>query len=93
MIQQQGRPFSHAPSDPATGSSQGYSRKWAKAATDGEVPKLGKTKVDLPALVSWRRAVERWARQMESTMGALTATEVEDAAPHFLDRALLDQLR
>ena len=26
-------------------------------------------------------------------MGALTATEVEDAAPHFLDRGLLDVMR
>jgi hypothetical protein len=30
---------------------------------------------------------------MDSSMDALSATEIEDAAPHFLDKELLDTLR
>lgn len=47
----------------------------------------------MAAFREWRSAVERWARDNESRMEALSPVEVADASAHFLTHAQREQLR
>lgn len=47
----------------------------------------------LSAFVDWRQRVERWARLNGAEMEDLTPRQIEDAAPHFLEGAMLRELR
>jgi hypothetical protein len=77
---------------PRSTAPKPFTARWCKHLEAAGVTRLGDTSTALE-FREWRDAVERWARNNEGTMAALSPREVADAAAHFLAQPLRERLR